>query len=544
MKIYRYMKRNYKLALLALLLCIIVQIVSPIAAILEQKLIDYIIAGDTDSFLQILWYVAALVVITAGAHYLYAMVVNKYKAEYVEQLRNDLYGSIMRRDVSHFNEQDTAEYISIIENDVSTVAQNFTSPIWMLIGAGVSAVAALMIMIAYSPVLAVVAVVCSSASFYVPIIITKHLKKLLVEKSIQEAALSVQLKEALNGHDVISAFGVFPSVSERFTNANSALTKCLFKLEKQISILENCSAVIGKAVRFITYFLAGVMAIQGKISIGTVLLFVSLYEYFSADIMLFSQIVPLLRSSKPILDTLMVIVEETNDIFTGREAPSFVDEICINDLAFQYTQDVPVLKDLNLTIQKGEKVALIGPSGCGKSTLIKLLSGNYSGYTGQICYDGSELKHLDNGQLKKLVTVIHQQTYIFNDTIRYNICLGEVFSETELNRAVKLSGVELFLPSIVGGIDGSCGEDGANLSGGQKQRIALARALIRGVDFLILDEGVSAIDIETANKIEQELLDMEELTLLSITHRIKDGLIHRYDRVLSMSEGRIIERVS
>lgn len=520
------------MALLALLLCITVQIVSPIAAILEQKLIDYIIAGDTDSFLRILWYVAALVVVTAGAHYLYALAVNKYKAEFVEELRNDLFGSIMRRDISHFTEQDTAEYISIIENDVSTVAQNFTSPIWMLLGAAVSAVAALIIMIAYSPALAVVAVVCSGASFYVPIIITKHLKKLLVEKSIQEAALSVQLKEALNGHDVISAFGVFPSVSERFTNANSALTKCLFKLEKQISILENCSAVVGKAVRFITYFLAGVMAIQGKISIGTVLLFVSLYEYFSADIMLFSQIVPLLRSSKPILDKLMVIVEETNDIFTGEELPSFEDEICINDLSFRYTQDVPVLQNVNMTIHKGEKVALIGPSGCGKTTLIKLLSGNYSRYTGQICYDGTELKHLDNGQLKKLVTVIHQQTYIFNDTIRYNICLGENFSEAELNRAIKSSGVEMFLPSIVGGIDGSCGEDGANLSGGQKQRIAIARALIRNTPFLILDEGTSALDAETAEEIESELMAIPDLTVLTITHQLRNR--EQYDQIISL----------
>lgn len=532
MKIFRYMKQNYKLALLALLLCIIVQIVSPIAAILEQQLIDYIIAGNTDSFLRILWYVAALVVVTAGAHYLYALAVNKYKAEYVEQLRNDLYRSIMRRDISRFNEQDTAEYISIIENDVSTVAQNFTSPIWMLIGAGVSAMAALVIMIAYSPALAVVAVVCSGASFYVPIIITKHLKKLLVEKSIQEAALSVQLKEALNGHDVISAFCVLPSVSERFTNANSALTKCLFRLEKQISILENCSAVVGKVVRFITYFLAGAMAIQGEISIGTVLLFVSLYEYFSADIMLFSQIVPLLRSSLPILDKLMVIIQEKDDICTGRETPSFEHELCVNNLSFQYTQEVPVLKDMNLSIHKGEKVALIGPSGCGKSTLIKLLSGSYCGYTGQIFYDGAELKHLDNGQLKKLVTVIHQQTFIFNDTIRYNICLGEDFSEAELDRAVKLSGVEKFLPSIVGGIDGSCGEDGANLSGGQKQRIALARALIRNTPFLILDEGTSALDAETAEEIESELMAIPNLTVLTITHHLRNR--EQYDQIISL----------
>lgn len=532
MKIFRYMKRNYKLALLALLLCIIVQIVSPISAILEQKLIDYMIAGDSHRFLKILWYVAALVAITAGAHYLYALTVNKYKAEYVEQLRKDLYGSIMRRDIAHFSERDTAEYISIIENDVGTVAQNFTSPIWMLIGAGVSAVAALIIMIAYSPVLATAAVVCSAASFYVPIIITKQLKKLLIEKSMQEAALSVQLKEALNGHDVISAFGVLPSVSERFFRANGVLTKCLFRLEKQISILENCSAVVGKVVRFITYFLAGVMAIQGDISIGTVMLFVSLYEYFSGYIMLFSQIIPLLRSSKPILDKLMVIVDETNDIFVGREVPSFEQEIGIHDLCFQYTQDVPVLKDLNLTIRKGDKVALTGPSGCGKSTLIKLLSGNYSGYTGRICYDGTELKNLDMEQLKRLVTVIHQQVYIFNDTIRYNICLGEDFSETELDRAVKLSGVEKFLPGIVGGIEGSCGEDGANLSGGQRQRIAIARALIRNTPFLILDEGTSALDERTAEEIESELMAIPSLTLLTITHHLRRE--DRYDQIITL----------
>lgn len=108
-----------------------------------------------------------------------------------------------------------------------------------------------------------------------------------------------------------------------------------------------------------------------------------------------------------------------------------------------------------------------------------------------------------------------------------------------MKNAVKQSGVDLFLPAINGGLDGNCGEDGENLSGGQKQRIALARALIRGTKFLILDESVSAMDVETANKIEQDLLDMEDLTLLTITHRIKDGLIHRYDRVLSMSNGQV-----
>ncbi len=184
---------------------------------------------------------------------------------------------------------------------------------------------------------------------------------------------------------------------------------------------------------------------------------------------------------------------------------------------------------------------MVGASGCGKSTFIKLLSGNYSDYQGGICYDGVELRQLDILELRKIVTVIHQNTHIFNDTIRYNICLGEEFPEEDFENALRLSGVDGFLPSVTGGVDGLCGEDGANLSGGQKQRIALARALVRGIDFLILDEGVSAIDVESANAIEQDLLDMENLTLLTITHRIKDGLLGDYDRVLTMDEGRVTE---
>ena len=457
-------------------------------------------------------------------------------------MRNDLFDGIMGKGTADFQEQDTAEYISMINNDAATVAGNFSDPALSLVSIGIRVALSLAVMMAYSPLLAGIAVLCSLFSFLVPKIITKYIKKSLVEKAVCESALAVRLKEALNGHDVISAYGVLPGIRARFTEANKTLAHALYRLAVWLSAMQNSSLIIGRAVKVVTFLITGGMAVRGQISVGTVLLFESLYGFFSSGIMTLSQCLPLLAGCRPVIDRLMAVADGGEDAVQGTEVPAFSREIRVKDLSFRYQESCPVLTGLRLTIKKGEKLALTGASGCGKSTLVKLLSGNYGGYQGEILYDGVELGRLDIGKLRKMIAVIHQKTFIFNDTIRFNICLGEQFSEDAFDNALRLSGVDRFLPGITDGADGICGEDGANLSGGQKQRIALARALIRKIDFMILDEGVSAIDVETANEIEQELLDMKDLTLLTITHRIKDGLLACYDRVLYMEEGKIAER--
>lgn len=490
---FRYIKRHYVLALLALCVSIIVQITAPMSAIMEQNMIDFIVQGDMEGFLQMLWYVALFVTASGFAYYLKALTENRFRAAFTEDLRNDLYDGMMRKGRASFDEQDTAEYISVINNDVDTISNNFTTPLWALVGTAISTMVTLIIMLIYSPILAGVAVICSLASLLIPMIITKPLKKRLVEKTVYEADLSVQLKEALNGHEVISAFGIFSQIRNRFVKSNKTLTNSFYKFTLLMSGLENSSLVMGKITKFVTFLMAGGMAIEGKISIGTLIMFISLYDFFISGVMVFAQCVPLLRSCKPIIEKLVSIIDYTDDAFTGSTEPSFSDKIDITDLHFQYREGFPILVDLILTICKNEKLALVGASGCGKSTFIKLLSGNYANYQGGIYYDGVELRQLDNQKLRKMVTVIHQNTHIFNDTIRYNICLGQAFSESAFNNALKLSGVAKFLPDITDDVDGQCGEDGVNLSGGQKQRIALARALVRGINILILDEGVSAM---------------------------------------------------
>ncbi len=540
----RYIKRQYLLVLTALGISIVSSIIGPVSALLEKNIIDAIVQGNMKDFQAALWYTALVVLAAGGIYYANALTESRFKNRFMMDMRNDLYDGIMRKGIAAFQEQDTADYISMINNDADTVSTNFSNPVWRLISIGITAVLSLAVMLMYSPFLTGTAVLCSLFSFLVPKIITKYIRKSLTEKAICESALAVQLKESLNGHDVVSAYGILPRIRVRFLEANKKLADTLYRFSLFLSLLQNSSSIIGKAVKVVTFLVAGGMAVRGQISVGTVLLFESLYGFFSGGIMTFSQCVPLLAGCGPVIDRLMNVIDGRDDTLQGSTAPTFSTEIRIKDLYFRYVEAFPVLTGLQLTIHKGEKLALTGASGCGKSTLVKLLSGNYSGYQGEICYDGVELRYLDMNKLRKMIAVIHQKTFLFNDTIRYNICLGEVFSEDALDNAMKLSGVDKFLPHITDGVDGQCGEDGANLSGGQKQRIALARALIRGIDFLILDEGVSAIDARTANEIEQELLDMENLTLLTITHRIRDGLLERYDRVLYMDEGRIVERIS
>jgi len=268
--------------------------------------------------------------------------------------------------------------------------------------------------------------------------------------------------------------------------------------------------------------------------LGVFTLFVSLQATLTSNIVMVFQIFPYISAMKPVAEKLEGYMNYKDDAFSGTKQVTFNKQIDVCNVSFHYNEDAPVLRDISLTIEKNKKIALTGPSGCGKTTLIKLLSGDYANYSGEILYDGASQHTLDIGQLRRLITVIHQNTYIFNDTIRANILLGEDFPQADLNNALRLSGVEKFLPTISGGPDAPCGEKGVNLSGGQKQRIAIARALVRGATFLVLDEGVSAVDVETANEIEQELLNIPGLTLLTVTHRIKDGLLERYDEVVQM----------
>jgi len=194
-----------------------------------------------------------------------------------------------------------------------------------------------------------------------------------------------------------------------------------------------------------------------------------------------------------------------------------------------------------LNIQKGEKIAIVGMSGSGKSTLLDLLLYFYDVTSGHISIDNQDLQDISSESLYNLMTVVQQDIYIFDDTLSANITLNHPFAEDDIKQAIQQSGLENYILENELGLQTLCGENGSNLSGGQKQRLSIARALIRKTPILLLDEATSSLDNQVTTEIENSILKIRDLTALVITHKLNETILKKYDRILFMKDGVIVE---
>ena len=309
-----------------------------------------------------------------------------------------------------------------------------------------------------------------------------------------------------------------------------------------IALNEGLSSFLALMVQIVVLFLSSYFIITGRITIGTLLGMVQVSSNLANPLIMIFTNVPKIKSIQPIVEKLHSISERSIEYSHKERVTTFNNYIYVKDLSFSYDKQAKVLNEMNCIIEKGKKYVLVGKSGCGKSTFIKLLTGYYSDYKGTIIYDDKELDLLEKEDVVQLSSIIHQNIYLFDETIFDNICLHEDYPKEIVDKAVKESGLDEFISGLPDGIFYRVGENGSNLSGGQKQRIAVARALIRNKPILVLDEGTSAIDTQTAYDIESRLLKITDLTLITITHNLKEELLKNYDEVIYMDNGRIIEQ--
>ena len=247
---------------------------------------------------------------------------------------------------------------------------------------------------------------------------------------------------------------------------------------------------------------------------------------------------------KEVNSKLLSIINESKEKKDTVKLENFKKEIELKDITFAYNEDRNALDGLSVRFEKDKKYAIVGRSGSGKTTLLKLLLGYYDDFYGEISFDGHNYDKLDKNSINNQMSIIHQNVYMFDKTLKENIILGKDFRGKVLEKALEDSGVSEFLTALPKGVDSEMGENGNNLSGGQKQRVAIARSLIQNTPILLLDEGTSALDSKTAFEIEDTLLNIEDLTVITVTHKLIDSILKRYDEIIVMDNGNVVEKGS
>lgn len=536
-----YIKQNKILFALTLFTSVIASLGYVFMAVLLHQLLDIAVERDIRQFLQIVVFSIAYFALLGMFLYLQSLLSKKVVCRIIYQIRSDMFRGTMARNMEDFYRKNTADYISVMTNDVKMLEENFLLPLFEVVQYTVIFISSFVLMICFDLIVTIFVTMAIAVMFLVPGLLGRSLEIRQNSFSSKLAAFTVSLKDILSGFEVIKSYSMKEYAAQRFDRENKETARSKYSVDRLLALNEGVSAFLSLMVQIVVLFLSAYFIITGRITVGTLLGMVQVSSNLANPLVMIFTNIPKMKSMQPIIEKLKETANFPAALSRKGVPASCQNCICANELSFSYDGQKEVLSGVNCTIERGKKYVLVGKSGCGKSTLIKLLSGCYSTYRGEILYDNTELHRTDPDTVAQLSSTIHQNIYMFDESIYDNICLHEDYPGEMIKKATDESGLTEFLSGLPEGLQYQVGENGSNLSGGQKQRIAVARALIRSKPILILDEGTSAIDRQTAYDIENRLLKLQDLTLITVTHHLDEDLLKKYDKILYMENGYIKE---
>jgi len=464
----------------------------------------------------------------------------------IVKLRQQLFDHLVNLSLTFFNRSKTGDLISRFTNDLH-VFQNMlqvgvTGPFrdipqfFLLLG----------IMFFRSWQLALVTMTIIPVAIFFIQIFGQRNKVAVSQRQISFGDLSSLLVETISGIRVVKAFGMEKYESKRFKDANDDLYKNHMRSIMIDSYSYPVIEIIGAAAGATIVAYGGYLIINDQITAGDFTSFVISFFLLNEPVKKLNGFNLKLQEGIAAVQRIFNILDVKDDIVISPDATkltSFDHEINLNIQAFHYPdQDEPAVKDFQLTLQKGEAVALVGSSGAGKTTIANLIPRFYDITRGEVYIDGHDLRDLDIASMRKLIAIVTQDTILFNDTIASNITYGQPdCSKERMYAAAQAANAHKFILEQSDSYETVIGEKGARLSGGQRQRLSIARALVKDAPILILDEATSALDSESEIEVQQAIEHlMENRTTIVIAHRL--STIRNADRICVMENGQIVEQ--
>jgi len=464
----------------------------------------------------------------------------------IMDIRNQLFSHLQKLPISFFNKNKSGELTSIIMNDVSNMRVAFTQSIQSLINEPISILVLLGMLLIISTKLTLYALITVPVSAFIITKLGQSIRRKAKRSSLSIAGLMNILQETIGGIRIVKAFVMEKFEIQKFLKENKKYFSLTFKQENMKNLTTPINDLIGVSVGVWLLWVGGrEVLVHGTLTPDGFIRFI---------IYLFAMLQPA-RKLGNVNAQIQVGLASAARVFSITDVQSDIrepeDPISIHKLtqgvffkkvSFQYeNSSTPSVKDISLSIERGEVLALVGSSGAGKTTIADLIPRYYDVSKGSIEIDGIDIRSISTNQLRKLMGIVSQDTILFNDSIAHNIKYGQPEADLDaVIKAAEAANAAEFIAGLPEGYDTIIGEKGTRLSGGQRQRISIARAILKNPDILILDEATSALDTESERKV-QEAIDnlVKDRTVIVIAHRL--STITKADRIIVLDKGEIVE---
>lgn len=506
-----------------------------------QQLMDTA-AGESGalSFRTLLLISAGFVLLCAGLSLLNYASQPRFLERAMRQYKDFAFKKLIGKSISSFRDESAAGYLSALTNDAASIETNYLAQMLAMITKAVTFIGALLLMCRYSLLMTAIAAGLTVLPLIASLLTGNRLQAVESRVSERNGEFTAALSDCLAGFTVVKNFKAEREIFRLFAQSNKALEHEKFTGRRIKTLVGMIGAVTGIFAQ-LGVFIAGVYLSMkgGSMTPGAVVLFVNLMNFIISPIAELPGLLACRKAALGLVDKLAAALERSSSREGSETLNRLEHGIRLENVSFAYEPGKTVLHGINAEFEAGRAYALVGGSGSGKSTLLNLLMAAETNYSGHILADGIELSDISTESLYGTIAAIQQNVFVFNASIKDNVSMFRDFPKTEMDEAIARAHLGALIRER--GEDYLCGENGSGLSGGEKQRISIARSLLKKSSVLLADEVTAALDAQTAHRVSSDILDLQGITRIVVTHTLEESLLRRYDKIFVLRGGRIEE---
>lgn len=506
-----------------------------------QQLMDTA-AGESEalSFRTLLLISAGFVLLCAGLSLLNYASQPRFLERAMRQYKDFAFKKLIGKSISSFRDESAAGYLSALTNDAASIETNYLAQMLAMITKAVTFIGALLLMCRYSLLMTAIAAGLTVLPLIASLLTGNRLQAVESRVSERNGEFTAALSDCLAGFTVVKNFKAEREIFRLFAQSNKALEHEKFTGRRIKTLVGMIGAVTGIFAQ-LGVFIAGVYLSMkgGSMTPGAVVLFVNLMNFIISPIAELPGLLACRKAALGLVDKLAAALERSSSREGSETLNRLEHGIRLENVSFAYEPGKTVLHGINAEFEAGKAYALVGGSGSGKSTLLNLLMAAETNYSGHILADGIELSDISTESLYGTMAAIQQNVFVFNASIKDNVSMFRDFPKTEMDEAIARAHLGALIRER--GEDYLCGENGSGLSGGEKQRISIARSLLKKSSVLLADEVTAALDAQTAHRVSSDILDLQGITRIVVTHTLEESLLRRYDKIFVLRSGRIEE---